>query len=126
MKKYLKLLISSILSILLLFTNLDSIYAASATISVSSNKSTVLVGDTVTVTVKISSKELLGSWRWTLDYNSSKFKLTSGDSTVADAGDGKIKSKTYTYKLKAIATGTSSIRQTIQIRSFRGSSGHSV
>jgi len=109
MKKYLKILISSFVSVLLLFTNLENVYAASATISVSSNKSTVLVGDTVTVTVKISSKELLGSWRWTLDYNSSKFKLTSGDSTVADAGDGKIKSKTYTYKLKAIATGTSSI-----------------
>jgi len=109
MKKYLKLFISSIFSILILFTNLDKLYAASATISVSSNKSTVLVGDTVTITVKISSSELLGSWKWSLDYNSSKFKLTSGDSTVADAGDGKIKSKTYTYKLKAIATGTSSV-----------------
>ncbi len=109
MKRYLKLLISIILSILVTFTNLEYLYAASATISVSANKSTVLVGDTVTVTVKISSKELLGSWRWTLDYNTSKFKLTSGDSTVADAGDGKIKSKTYTYKLKAIATGSSTI-----------------
>ena len=106
MKKYLKLLI---ITTIFLFVGISKLYAASATISVSSNKSQVIVGDTVTVTVKVSSSELLGSWKWTMDYNSSKFKLTSGDSTVADAGDGKIKSKTYTYKFKAIATGSSSI-----------------
>ncbi len=109
MKRYLKVFITSIVSALLLFTGVDKLSAASATISVSSNKSQVVVGDTVTVTVKVSSSELLGTWKWSLDYNSSKFKLTSGESPTVGYGDGKIKSKSYTYKFKAIATGSSSI-----------------
>ena len=109
MKKYFKTLITLLISISLLFICLDKVNASSATISVSSNKSQVIIGDTVTVTVKISSSEVLGAWRWTIDYNSSKLKLTSGDSTVADYGDSKLKSKTYTYKFKAIATGSSSV-----------------
>ncbi len=107
--KFKKLFIGIFIGILMTFISFNKVNAASATISVSANKSQVIVGDTVTVTIKVSSSELLGSWLWTVDYNSSKFKLTSGDSTVADAGDGKIKSKSYTYKFKAIATGSSSI-----------------
>ena len=104
-----KIIIALIIGLFMSLISFNKVYAASAKISVSANKSQVIVGDTVTVTVKVSSGELLGSWRWTIDYNSSKFKLSSGDSTVADAGDGKLKSKTYTYKFKAIATGSSSI-----------------
>lgn len=109
MKKYYKLFVTTIISILLLFTSVDKLSAASASISVSSNKSQVVVGDTITITVKVSSSQLLGTWKWSLDYNTSKFKLTSGESPTVGYGDGKIKSKTYTYKFKAIATGSSSI-----------------
>ena len=109
MKKYIKILLTTIISISLIFTNIDKLSAASASISVSSNKSQVVVGDTVTVTIKVSSSQVLGTWRWSLDYNSSKFKLTSGDNPTVGYGDGKIKTKTYTYKFKAIATGSSSI-----------------
>ncbi len=104
-----KLLISIFITLLSTFMIVNNVNAASASISVSANKSQVIVGDTVTVTVKISSSELLGSWKWSMDYNSSKFKMTSGESTVSDPGDGKIKSKSYTYKFKALATGSSSI-----------------
>ncbi len=104
-----KIIIALLIGLFMSFISFNKVYAASAKISVSSNKNQVIVGDTITVTVKVSSSELLGSWRWTIDYNSSKFKLSSGDSTVADAGDGKLKSKTYTYKFKAIATGSSTV-----------------
>lgn len=104
-----KILIGIFITLFTLFISLENVLAASATISVSANKSQVIVGDTVTVTVKVSSSQLLGSWRWSLDYNSSKFKLTSGSNPTVGYGDGKLKSKSYTYKFKAIATGSSSI-----------------
>ena len=104
-----KRLISIILSILMLFISTGKIYASTVNISVSSNKSQVIVGDTVTVTVKLSSSTPLGSWKFIPDYNKNKLKLTSGDSNVVDYGNGKLKSKSYTYKFKAIATGSSSV-----------------
>ncbi len=88
---------------------LKNLNAASATISVSANKNQVIVGDNVTVTVKISSSDTLGSWKWTIDYDSSKLKLTSGETTVGDPGDGVIKSKSYTYVFKALSTGSTTI-----------------
>jgi len=105
MKKIFNLFISFIL----LFVFIENVKAQSATISVSSNKNQVIVGDTVTVTVKLSSSQIIGSWKWSLDYNTSKFKLTSGDNPTVGYGDGKTKSKTYTYTFKAIATGSTSI-----------------
>ena len=109
MNKIIRKAIGVILLSIMIFISTDRIYAAGASISVSSNKSQVIVGDTVTVTVRISSSQALGSWKWTPDYNTSKFKLISGDTSVADFGDGKIKAKSYTYKFKAIATGSSTI-----------------
>ena len=44
-----------------------------------------------------------------MSYDTKKLKLVSGPSTVKDYGDSKIKSKTYTYKFKAIATGNASV-----------------
>ena len=109
MKKILKNLSILILSFLLVFSNLSELKAASASISVSSSSSSVVVGNTFTVTIKVSSSSALGSWEFTPSYDSSKFKMTSGESTVADVGDGKTKSKSYTYKFKAIGTGSGKI-----------------
>ena len=94
-----------LIGILLMFTNINSLKAASASISVSSSKSTVLVGDTFSVTVRISSGIALGTWEWTIDYDSSKFKKLSGEDPVA-YGDGSMKSASYTYQFKAIASGS--------------------
>jgi len=92
-----------------MFANINSLKAASASISVSSSKNTVLVGSTFSVTVRLSSGTTLGSWQWSIDYDSSKFKYISGETPVAETGDGVKKSVSYTYQFKAIASGNGRI-----------------
>lgn len=110
MKKLLKKLNLIIISLLMIFSHITPLYAASATISVSSSASSVVVGNTFTVTYKISSSSALGSWEFTPSYDTSKFKLTSGSASVVDyASNSSTKSRSYTYKFKAIATGSGKI-----------------
>ena len=109
MKKKLNLLLSSIFTLLLLFTNISKINAASASIQVTSGTNKIVVGNTFTVNVKVSSSNVIGAWEWTISYDTKKLKLMSGPSTVKDYGDGKQKSKSYTYKFKAISTGSASV-----------------
>ena len=96
----------------ILITNIPKLNAASGTMSVTSSKSTVVVGSEIRVTVKLSSSTAFGSWQFKLQYDSSKLKYVSGDPlsvvgyTSSQSGD---KSKTYTYTFKAIAKGTSTI-----------------
>jgi len=110
MKKIFKKLSVLLFGLLFLFHNISLLYAASATISVSSSSSKVVVGNTFTVTYKISSSTALGSWRFVPTYDSSKFKLVSGSASIVDYATNKTtKSKSYTYKFKAIGTGTGTI-----------------
>jgi len=84
--------------------------ASSVTMKVSSNKSSVVVGNNVTVTVTISSSEALGSWVYTLNYDKNKFSFVPGSYALSetDAGDGSKKSVSYKYTFKAKASGTAS------------------
>ncbi len=107
MKRIMKYLGGIVLSMLFLFTNLDTLSASSASISVSSSASTVVLGNTFTVTIKVSSSSKLGTWEFTPSYDSGKFKLVSGDTSVVDYGPTS--SKSYTYKFKAVGTGSGSI-----------------
>ena len=52
-----------ILGIVLTFGGILQVNASSGTISVTSSASTVVVGNTFKVTVKISSSAALGSWQ---------------------------------------------------------------
>ena len=106
MKKIFKLLISITSLTLILCINVK---AANAYIGVKSSSQTVIVGQTFTTTVTISSSVPLGSWEFSLNYNRSLLKLESGNVYVADYGNGTLKSKSYTYKFKALASGTTSI-----------------
>ena len=110
MKKIAKLLLIICISITTIFSNIDHINAASASISVSSSTSKVVVGNTFTVTIKISSGSSLGAWEFTPSYNTKIFKLVSGETPVVGfvEKDG-VKSKSYTYKFKAIAKGSGAI-----------------
>lgn len=109
-KRIIKSLFNILLSVTLLLVNITFVFAASASISVSSSTSKIVVGNSFTVTYKISSSTALGSWRFTPSYDSSKFKLVSGDSSVVDyAKNSSTKSKSYTYKFKAIGTGSGTI-----------------
>ena len=87
-----------------------NVYAASGSIVASTSSKTVVVGSTFTVTVKASCSNLIGSWQFGIAYDSAYISLQSGDTSVVGYGDGKIKSQTYTYKFKAIKSGTAGIR----------------
>ena len=102
MKRKILLLISLILLPL-------NVLAASGTISASASSTKVTLNNTVTVTVKVSSTDTLGSWQYGLSYDKAKLSLVSGDTNIVGYGDGTYSSKTYTYKFKAIATGSAAI-----------------
>lgn len=87
-----------------------NVYAASGSIVASSNAKTIVVGSTFTVTVKVTCSDKIGSWQFGLAYDSAYISLQSGDTSVVGYGDGKMKSQTYTYKFKAIKSGTAGIR----------------
>ena len=107
MKKILKKL--SVLIISLLFTM--TVDAASANIKVTTSKSQVVVGNTFTVTTKISGSSL-GVWEWTLNYDTKKFKLVKGGNImhVGDYDDSSSKTKTWTLKAIAKGSGTISVK----------------
>ena len=91
---------------------INDIEAASSNISVTANKSTVIVGETVTVTVKVSSSSYLGSWTFDVipSSNLSYVSSTFGGMSVRDVVDSSTQtSKTYTYTFKAKSSGTASV-----------------
>lgn len=104
-----------ILGIVLTFVGMMQANASSGTISVTSSASTVVVGNTFKVTVKISSSTALGSWQYTISYDSNKVKLQSGTSNIVDYGDGATKSRSYTYTFKALSSGSTNIT----VKSYR-------
>ncbi len=110
MKKLFKKFNILLTTLLFMFISIGALNAASASISISSSTSKVVIGNTFTVTIKISSSAALGSWEFTPSYDTSKFKLVSGETPVVDySSNSSTKSKSYTYKFKAIATGSGKI-----------------
>ncbi len=86
-----------------------TVWAASGSIKATASSSRVTLNNTITVTVKVSSTDTLGSWQYGLSYDKSKLSLISGDPSIVGYGDGTYSSKSYTYKFKAIAVGSASI-----------------
>lgn len=108
--KKISYIICTILFSLLFVKNIN---AASASISVSANKSQVIVGETVKITVKVSSNEPLGSWTFDV-VPTSNLSLTDssfGGLYVRDVvGSSNEKSKTYTFTFKAKSSGSASVQ----------------
>lgn len=98
-----------LLSILVICLFIPNLKAASAAFKVTSSRSSVVVGNTFNVTVKVSSGVVLGSWEYTISYDNSVVQLVSGKKAVADPGDGSKKSASYSYTFKAIKSGKSNI-----------------
>lgn len=98
-----------ILIIMCLFTCFIKVNAANLNLNVSSNLNRVLVGNTFNVTVTVSSNEPLGSWEYTISYDSKIVKLTSGEPRIVEYGNGKLKSKSYNYTFKALRSGNAKI-----------------
>ena len=104
-------------SIMLFFVNIITLFASSATISVYSSSSSVVVGNSFTVTIKAKSSSYFGTWEFSPSYDTSKFKMTSGNSSVIFYG--KAKEKSYTYTFKAIGTGSGTIGvKSVSIRDY--------
>ena len=89
-------------------------YAASGSIGVSASN-TVMLGNTVTVTVKLSSSTDIGSWEMDLNYDKSYLQLTksgaeSGGTRMANSfSSSGNKSKSYTFTFKTLKTGTTKV-----------------
>lgn len=112
-KKGVKILVFLLLANTLNFAFSTKVNAANASLSVKVNKSTVIVGSTVTATVTVSSASALGSWQFDIGYDTSKLQLTNssfGGAHVADVykSSGQ-KSASYTFTFKALKSGSATI-----------------
>ena len=106
-----KKIISIFVVLLSIFTfSIMKVDAATGTISISSNKSKVVVGDSVKFTVTVSSPKHMAALQYNISYDSSMISLTSGNSSDAPvfSGDGA-KSKSYTFTFKAKKSGNASL-----------------
>ena len=81
-----------------------------ASISVNSTTSTGTVGGNITVRVNINESSGLGSWEYSLDYDSSKLQLLSGNTHVVGyvSSEGQT-SQSYTYTFRVKGTGSTTI-----------------
>ena len=113
MKKFIKFLSLIIVTFVSLsFTT--KVSASSATFSVKSSAYTVAVENNVTVTVTLSSSTPLGSWNFTIGYDTSKLRLVSStaerDQTSAGfASSNNQKSVSYKYTFKTLKSGTANV-----------------
>ena len=102
-----------VFAILFNFILISNVSASSATISVTSNKSRVIVGDTVTVTVKLSSSANLGTAQFDVVASSNLSFVSSSEGglfVVYYPTSATSKSKTYTFKFKAKSSGTATVQ----------------
>lgn len=105
MKKKSKILLGLSVFFCAFIINITSISAASCRIGVSAPSSAV-VGRSFTVTVTVSSGSPIGSWQYTLSYDSSKVRYNSGNLRVVDYGNGSKTSASYSYSFTALTSGT--------------------
>ena len=85
-------------------------FVNAASLGVSANKTTVVVGSTVTITVNASGA---AGWEYCLNYDSSVLSLTSSNSDTGGAcvrtGSTLTGYSKVTYKLKAIKSGSTTV-----------------
>ena len=94
----------------------SKVYAASGSISVTSGTKQIIVGNkfTVKITLNSPSNDKLGSWEYSLDYDSNLLSFVSSDlegSTYSKgvATTNSLSSKTYTVTFKTKKAGTAKI-----------------
>ena len=113
MKKIFKILSFSI-TFFISFLFINNVYAATANIKIKTNKSTYIVGDTVTATITLSSSQALGSWDFVVKYDSAYLtfqssNLEGSDQAVNTVYNNTTKSKSYTMKFKVKKAGTTKL-----------------
>lgn len=93
------------------FVFMTKVSAASLNVKISASADKVVVGDTITYTVTLSSSEKLGSIVYNLTYDSSLLEWKSGETkSVYVTPDGNKTSATFTFKFKAKSSGTATIK----------------
>jgi hypothetical protein len=109
MKKF-KHLLLTIVAFLSFFFIFHSVYAASLNLSGSLSSSSTVVGNTVTVSFRISSSNALGYINYSMSYDTSKLTLTSGTQNNAlYSFSGSEKSTTVTFKFRAKSKGDAKV-----------------
>lgn len=102
-----------LLTLVTIFTLLIGINTVdAASVSISSNKSSVIVGNTVTFTVTINGGGVIGQAYGSVKASSNLTLLAGSSGTSISYYNGnndQTKTLTYTYKYKANASGTASI-----------------
>lgn len=112
MTKLYKQILTGVFILLFVFLfKIESVSAASCRIGVSAPSSAV-VGQNFKVTVTVSGSASIGSWEYTLGYDSSKVRLKSGNLHVVDYGNGSKSSASYTYTFTALTSGTATFKPT--------------
>ena len=109
MKKY----ILSLLAVLMMFLSPTVVLASSASASVSASN-TVMLGNTVKVTVNLTSSSLIGSWQVSLNYDKNYLSLTSstaegGGTYMVNSSSTGTKSKSYTFTFKTLKSGSTKV-----------------
>lgn len=112
MKKVNKILLSIVALLGMVIFPIKS-NASSGSLNISGT-STAVVGNTVTINVTLSSGQPLGAWEFDVNYDTSYLKLTSSNAEnngtyFVNAGNGSMKSKTYTLKFRALKSGSTNI-----------------
>ncbi len=81
-----------------------------ASVSVAGTTATGVVGGNITVRVTLSEASGLGSWEYSLTYDTNKLQLLSGSTHVVGYVEGAGEtSRTYTYSFRVKDTGTTTI-----------------
>ncbi len=112
MKKRFTITIFVLMTFLLSALPIQYIQAATGSINATASSKSVVIGKTVTVTVRVSSSSEIGSWEFGLNYDSAKLRLSANSSPTSVAGfftfSGQ-KSASYTYSFTAIAAGSAAV-----------------
>lgn len=105
-----KYLLLSLITFITFFSTALLANAANLNLTESLSTSSTVVGNTVTVTVKMSSTVPLGYINYSMSYDTSKLTLTSGtQNNVLYSFTGSEKSTTVTFKFKAKASGSATV-----------------
>ncbi|MDO5568638.1 MAG: hypothetical protein Q4G04_00795 [bacterium] len=106
-----KKIVLCLIALFMCFGGIKEVSAANGYISVNTSSSSVVVGKSFNVTVTVSSNAPLGTWEYSLNYDSSKLRLTSSNATphIVDYGNGSKKSVSYSYTFVATASGSATV-----------------
>ncbi len=105
-----KKILSIILAVLMAFATLPTVFAASTpVITTKANKTSIKVGDVVTISVSVSKNSKLCALTYELKYNTSEFSLVSGSAKINGVFNAEAVNTSVAGKVKYVGATTTSI-----------------